>query len=750
MSRAGVLASVLCVFCASACLASIPSDWASAYASADLLYYDPSSQTATESGTAKDGGENGVLNPSVGNGFFATVIDSGVLYVANVYNGPSQGPTPSHAAQIPAPFTTLSLTSGPKMAAEALDVRNAAFYKRYAVAGLPSNAYVQESWVAHRVLKHVMVYTVQIVQVDHHHQTAGPLDGLSVNVCFQQNSVSWTSPDFQFVPIQSSSPPLPTNTTLVIGQTLVPELDGMPVNTLVFLMDDLPACVSLSDASPRRDFLWIVDFSVESALQWYKNASSMDHVSRWNSHVEAWSHLWSASVDILGNLESTVSLADSASSLALAQTINSSYYYLFTSLDPQLPHSISPGTLASNGYNQHVFWDACTWMLPPIAVFHPSIAAMMLQYHVDRIPQAIQKARSYPQGGYKGAMFPWESAQTGAETCPSWAPTGQQEQHISGDIVVAAEFVYWLTRQPDFQFGIACPLATNIAEFWASRVEYGASDGQYHINVVIPPDEYAVGVNDSVYTNVAAAKSLVFAQTVCAAASSDTNVRLYGDVASQMFVPYDSVNDRHPEFAGYSGQTVKQADVVLLGFPLDYAMNASTRRNDLDYYSARTDSSGPAMTWGAFAIGHLELQSPTLAFPFFLRSYANAHAPYFVWTETPTGGTTNFATGMGGFLQTMVFGWAGMRVRSDGVHFKAYIPDNVPQGFRLRNIKLWDNSAIDVTVLRQYSGIANVACVQCSASSVCVKTDQGQTVRLKPLSETTAARVGGEFLVFPC
>lgn len=52
----------------------------------------------------------------------------------------------------------------------------------------------------------------------------------------------------------------------------------------------------------------------------------------------------------------------------------------------------------------------------------------------------------------------------------------------------------------------------------------------------------------------------------------------------------------HPEFAGYNGATVKQADTILLGYPLEYPMNASVRRNDLLYYANRTDPNGPAVS----------------------------------------------------------------------------------------------------------------------------------------------------------
>lgn len=42
---------------------------------------------------------------------------------------------------------------------------------------------------------------------------------------------------------------------------------------------------------------------------------------------------------------------------------------------------------------------------------------------------------------------------------------------------------------------------------------------------------------------------------------------------------------------------MKQADVVLLGFPMMYPMSPEVRRNDLEMYEPVTEQDGPAMTW---------------------------------------------------------------------------------------------------------------------------------------------------------
>lgn len=49
----------------------------------------------------------------------------------------------------------------------------------------------------------------------------------------------------------------------------------------------------------------------------------------------------------------------------------------------------------------------------------------------------------------------------------------------------------------------------------------------------------------------------------------------WADIAWSLALPYDPEHDYHPQFTGYTrGEEIKQADVVLLGFPLQYPMNS--------------------------------------------------------------------------------------------------------------------------------------------------------------------------------
>ncbi len=114
------------------------------------------------------------------------------------------------------------------------------------------------------------------------------------------------------------------------------------------------------------------------------------------------------------------------------------------------------------------------------------------------------------------------------------------------------------------------------------------------------------------------------------------------------------------------------------------------RRNDLELYADITNPDGPAMTWGIFSIGYvvpisaflritnycvcrwMKLGNKPKAEELFSKSYQPyVKEPFKVWTETQSGvGAVNFITGAGGFLQTLLFGYGGLRVHPYHLQFE--------------------------------------------------------------------------------
>lgn len=137
---------------------------------------------------------------------------------------------------------------------------------------------------------------------------------------------------------------------------------------------------------------------------------------------------------------------------------------------------------------------------------------------------------------------------------------------------------------------------------------------------------------------------------------------------------YDQHLDYNPQYDGYNlNVTIKQADVTLLGYPLQYKnIQSSTRKNNLNFYANLTRSTGPAMTWSMHTIGHLDVDDskpPTKQM--FERTWLPyIRQPYYVWNEYMMGvkdGASNFITGAGGFLQLIIYGYAGIRINDDSL-----------------------------------------------------------------------------------
>jgi trehalose/maltose hydrolase-like predicted phosphorylase len=194
---------------------------------------------------------------------------------------------------------------------------------------------------------------------------------------------------------------------------------------------------------------------------------------------------------------------------------------------------------------------------------------------------------------------------------------------------------------------------------------------------VTGPDENHPNVNNSAYVNAVAALSIQTAIEV----SNELGLPVpanWSAIAAGIRIHVDAATAVIPEYDGYVlGTRVKQADTIMLGYPLstwvhsfgdslpELALNQTVQTATLDYYANYTSPGGPAMTWGLFAIGYLDRHQPAVALANFRRGYANAQPPFFVWTETPSGGCVNFITGAGGFLQSVLNGYGGIRLMGD-------------------------------------------------------------------------------------
>jgi trehalose/maltose hydrolase-like predicted phosphorylase len=408
------------------------------------------------------------------------------------------------------------------------------------------------------------------------------------------------------------------------------------------------------------------------------------------ANKSAWAELWSGWIEVRGNR-------------TLATDVNASEFYLWSSTRDGVDWSVSPAGLSSNGYDGHIFWDAETWMYPSLLAQHPDLAAGMDAYRFQRLSEAEQHATAT---GYAGARFPWESALDGTEQIPpptSVNSEGLYEQHITADIALAQWQYYLVTANKTWLAQQGWPVLSGAAAFWASRAQLG-SDGKYHIDGVTGPDEENPNVNDEAYTNVGAMRTL---QDAVAAAQvlGITPPASWSTIASGLVVPVEATLNIHPEFSGYGGQLVKQADVTLLQYPWNYAMPPKLARSDINYYVPRTDPGGPSMSDAVNLIDNAALGTPGCAsYVYTERSYQPFIRDVFhQFSETKTGGAFTFMTGIGGFLQEFLYGYSGMRWNSNNVALNPSLNGQIG-GVVLHNLQ-WQGRTFTVAIGQQHTTV---------------------------------------------
>lgn len=368
------------------------------------------------------------------------------------------------------------------------------------------------------------------------------------------------------------------------------------------------------------------------------------------AHYRLWNELWQGDIRIEGD--------DDAQRIVRFALFN-----LYSSCRGGSRLSIPPMGLSLQGYNGHIFWDTELWMYPPMLLLNQDIVRSMLDYRFDRLPAARKKALAY---GYRGAMFPWESDDSGEEATPTHALTGPFEHHITADIGIACWNYYCVTRDMRWLQREGYPLLKEIADFWASRVTRN-QDGSYSIHNVTGADEYANGVTDNAFTNGAASLALKYA---CQAAEicGEKVPEIWWEIGENIRV-LQFENGVTREHSTYKGEMIKQADANLLAYPLGVITDEYRQRQDLEYYAERIDQKdGPAMSYSVYCVQYARMGEADKAYEMFRRCYEpNLRKPFGVISETPTSNNPYFMTGAGGLLQAVLNGFCGLQITDEGI-----------------------------------------------------------------------------------
>jgi trehalose/maltose hydrolase-like predicted phosphorylase len=435
------------------------------------------------------------------------------------------------------------------------------------------------------------------------------------------------------------------------------------------------------------------------------------------AHEAAWRQRWDASdIEIEGD--------DAA-----VQALRFSVYHLNSAANPTDERvSIGARALTGDSYLGHVFWDTEIYLLPFYIATWPEAARALLMYRYHTLPGARAKA---VRMGWRGAMYAWESTDTGEETTPEWVVgpdgnmvqvlCGTQEQHISADVAYAV-WQYWQgTGDDGFLLDAGAEIILETARFWTSRAQPEA-DGRRHIRGIIGPDEYHETVDDNAYTNLLARWNIERGLDVAALLRErwparwaelagrlgldDAELRAWREAVPALVMGGDPGTGLIEQFAGffrleeidlsaYSGRTVpmdvvlgrertqrsqvvKQADFVALLALLPDEFDLAAKTRNFRYYEPRCGH-GSSLSRAMHALVAARIGDAELALRYFRETAATDLAD----AAGGSAGGVHIAA-LGGLWLAALSGFAGLAWRADALALDPRLPESWRSfGFRL-------------------------------------------------------------------
>jgi acyl-homoserine-lactone acylase len=722
----------------------IPNDWRSGTAAGRVLFTDTPASIWPELANGYVG-----FRPQATNCCLENRTACSPLFVTGLYNGLQYGP--SQRVALPRyKFTAVHAEAQHTRQAWALDMERGIFTERtQSACGTPADAVVTiaQQHYAHRDSRHVAVHNVTIMNGCPHEVSVE----LDCGWVAQSEGVQLSSRfagDDDFVAMHGSTlatetADMPRVHVAVVATACVREtLRVAPGRTEERTMLSA-AATSLPNDNAGMNATAVLD----SALQAVRIAMASPALLA--THEAAWRQLWSA-----GRIEVPQGPAGGEDATQeLAQLVNASMFQLLSSVRSDWPAGLSGVGIASSAYHGAVFWGTDTWIYPVFAALQPSIARdAILQYRVDRLDAARVNAH---RDGLQGAKYPWMSGASGVETCADGGAEGHWakfEVHIAGDVANAVRQYFVFSGDDEWLQRSGWPVVEGCAQYWASRARNigdGTGSG-YTLDGVMGPDESVWPVNSSAFTNAVAAQTLEFAAQAAPATAPRSQLAHWRQVASGLrkSIPFDAASQRHPEFDGYDGGMIKQADTVLMQYPLEMPMPMDVRINDLEYYEART-SDRVSMNWQVYSIAEQRARRPLRAWELLSAAARNATVgPFLVWQESIPSriGLHTFLPGAGGFLQALMFGFGGLSTAATTSPCIALVAPAAPAGisFSLHGVQ-FRGASLRIEVR---SSDATVQ-VLSGADVQLVRESDNATYALHPNGPVATMAIGTSVLVCP-
>jgi maltose phosphorylase len=383
----------------------------------------------------------------------------------------------------------------------------------------------------------------------------------------------------------------------------------------------------------------------------------------------------------------------------------------YTGRDERL--NIGPKGFTGEKYGGSTYWDTEAFLVPFYLSTAPQdVARNLLVYRFKHLKKAIENAAKL--GFHSGAaLYPMVTI-NGEECHNEWEITFE-EIHRNGAIAFAIYNYIRYTGDEEYLAEYGLEVLIGISRFWKQRVNWSDVRGQYVMLGVTGPNEYENNVNNNWYTNKMAVWTLEYTMKAIeyvmefqparyseivnsTLLNHDKEISAWKDVVQNMYFPYsenlkvflqqDGYLDKEQKMASELNPAerpvnqhwswdrilrscfLKQADVLQGIYFFEDQYDTALIKRNFDFYEPRTlhESSLSPCVHSILAnrIGYIHK-----AYELYLRTSRLDLDDYN--HEVREG---LHITSMGGTWMSVVYGFGGLRLTENMLHFDPVVPEN--------------------------------------------------------------------------
>jgi len=376
--------------------------------------------------------------------------------------------------------------------------------------------------------------------------------------------------------------------------------------------------------------------------------------------------------------------------------------------DPKL--NINPKGFTGEKYGATTQWDSETFCLPYyLSTTNYKIAKNLLLYRYNHLKKAIQNAKNL---GFTNGAALYPMATVNGDECQNEWEITFEEIHRNGAIAYAIYNYVRYTNDKSYLINYGLEVLIAISRFWSQRVSFSQIKNKYVMLGVTGPNEYENNINNNWYTNNIACWTIKYTlETInyvkqvapqkytklCKKLHFDEQQEIneWQDILKNMYFPIDKKSgiflqqegylDKQQMLAKDLDQTqrplnkhwswdrilrscfIKQADILQGIFSFADKYDIKTIKKNFDFYEPRTvheSSLSPCIH--ATIAAWLNYQDK--AYELFLRAVRLDLDDY---NDEAREGC--HITSMAGSWIALVYGFAGMRVEKNMLHFNPII-----------------------------------------------------------------------------